>query len=184
MKTSLIITCFCIFTFAKCKKDNNEPEGQYFGYTKATVNGNIITYNKCAGSFLLNNPDSIGLSFERWEGLISKEAIGFQRVANFLSPQRIYKYNLNLTPIKLSSTYSTLRDDGDVLCDFYNIYEPDSLQNFITITSFNTQTKEIRGTFQATYLIDSSRVIAIGKCRPTAPDTIRIRNGEFYTKIF
>jgi hypothetical protein len=66
-----------------------------------------------------------------------------------------------------------------VICDVYYIYEPDSLWNYITVTAFNAQTKEIDGTFQATYLIDPSRM----KCKPSAPDTIRIRNGVFHTKI-
>lgn len=187
MKQQLIIVIiFSTFIFANCKKDSNEPEGNYFGYAKATINGNIITYNKCAANFLINNTDSIGLSFERWEGLILKEKIGFQKIyKNATNSQRIYKYTyVNNQIEKLSSGYYTLRDDGDVLCDVYDVYETDSLQNFITITSYNTQTKEIRGTFQATYLIDSARLATIGRCRATAPDTIRIRNGEFYTKFF
>jgi hypothetical protein len=184
MKKSLIITCFCIFTFAKCKKD--PPEEQYFGYAKAHINGTIVNFNKVRGNLLYNLEDSVSLNFEKWDGLVLKESISIQKIyKNTNNSQRIYKYSYSNNRIeKLSSAYYTLRDDGDVLCDVYNVYEPDSIQNFITITSFNTQTKEIRGTFQATYLIDSSRVIAIGKCRPTAPDTIRIRNGEFYTKIF
>jgi hypothetical protein len=179
MKTHILITCFFIFIFAKCKKDNNDPGGQYYGYAKAIVNGNLLTFNIARAGFFNNNPDSVGVIFEQWDGLIAKEVVSFgPMVKTILLNQKIFKA-VNGGSI-LTSNYSTLRDDGDVLCDFYNIYEPDSLQNFITITSFNTQTKEIRGTFQATYIIDTTRL----KCRLSAPDILLIRNGEFYTKIF
>ena len=180
MKILLKLVSFCIFIFAKCKKDI--PEEQYFGYAKAEINGTIVNFNKVRGNLLYNLEDSLALNFEKWDGLILKEAISIQKIYKRTNlPQRIYKYDYTAIRIeKLSSSYYTLRDDGDVLCDIYNVHEPDSLQNYITITSYNSQTKEIRGTFQATYLIDPTR----SKCRPGAPDTIRIKNGEFNTKIF
>lgn len=171
-----------MLVFAKCKKKVPEPDTKYFGYAKAEINGVIVNYNKVNGRLLYNLEDSISLNLEKWDGLILKQAIGIQKIfklTNLL--QRIYQYDYTATRIeKLSSSYYTLRDDGDVLCDIYNVHQPDSLQNHVTITSYNSQTKEIWGTFQATYLIDTTRL----KCRSNAPDTIKIRNGEFYTKIF
>lgn len=186
MKIQFIVASFLIFVFAKCKKDKLEPDGQYFGYAKGEINGVVVNYNKANGGLLYNLADSVSLNFEKWDGLILKESISVQKIYKQTNlPQRINKYDYTAIRIeKLSSSYYTLRDDGDVVCDVYNIYEPDSLQNYIIITSYNFQTKEIKGTFQATYLIDSSRVAGVGKCRPSAPDTIRIRNGEFHTKIF
>lgn len=171
-----------MFVFAKCKKEIPDQEGNYFGYAKAEINGVVVNYNKVRGTLLYNLEDSISLNLEKWDGLILKQAIGIQKIFKRTnSPQRVYPHDYSAVRIeKLSSSYNTLRDDGDVLCDVYNVYQPDSLQNYVTITAYNSQTKEIRGTFQATYLIDTSRV----KCYSNAPDTIRIRNGEFYTKIF
>jgi hypothetical protein len=186
MKNFLLPVLLCTFAFSTCKKDKAAPEGNYFGYAKAEINGVSVNYNKANGALLYNLNDSISLNFEKWDGSVLKESISIQKIYKGTNlSQRIYKYDYTETRIKkLSSGYYTLRDDGDVVCDLYNIYEPDSLQNYIIISSYNPQTKEIRGTFQATYLIDSARVATIGKCRATAPDTIRIRNGEFYTKIF
>ena len=180
MKKAVIIGCFFIFIFAKCKKES--LEAKYFGYAKAELNRIAINFNKVRGALLYNSEDSLSVSFEKWDGLILKESITILKIFKVTNTaQQIYKYDYTVNRVvKLSSGYYTFRDDGDVGCDTYNIYEPDSLQNNITITSFNSQTKEIKGTFQATYLIDPSRI----KCRPTAPDTIRIKNGEFYTKIF
>lgn len=181
MKNILLSACLCLFIFATCKKNNSEPEGNYYGYAKAEINGVPITFNKVRGGLLYNLNDSISLNFEKWDGLIQKEDFGFQKLYKFsTSSQRVFKYNYGAARIeKLSSSYYTLIG-GDVICDRYDIYEPDSMLNRITITSLNTQTNEISGTFQATYIIDPTRV----KCKPTAPDTLRIRNGEFYTKIF
>lgn len=180
MRHSLLLALCCIFVFAKCKKEKND--GNYFGYAKAELNGIAVTYNEIRGG-TSHNSDTSWLVFERWESLIPKEVMNFGSLVKTINlSQRIHKRNHGDNT--LTSNYYTLRDDGDIPCDDYNIYEPDSLQNFITITSFNPQTKEIKGTFQATYLIDSARVATKGKCRPSAPDTIRIRNGEFYTKIF
>lgn len=160
----------------KCKKD---PYADiYFGNGNATVNGNTIYFNKARANLINSNPDSISIGLEKWEGGIKKEGISFFRVkvSNNI-PQTTHKAvnGLNL----LISNYVTVIADGDVVCDFYNILEADSAQNYITITSYNSTTKEIRGIFQGTYLIDPNRT----KCNPAAPDTIRIRNGEFYTKI-
>jgi hypothetical protein len=180
MKQILLGACLCLFLFAKCKKDSTEPEGNYFGYAKADINGVTVNFNKVRGGLLYNLDDSISLSLEKWDGLLFKEQITFQKLFKWtINPQRIYKFPNNINRIqKLSSAYYTLSNGGDVICDVYDNYEPDSLQNYITITSFNSQTNEIRGTFQATYLIE------MPKCRTAAPDTLRIRNGEFYTKIF
>lgn len=180
MKKAVIISCFLIFIFATCKKDPLEEK--YFGYAKAELNGTVVNFNKVHGALFYNSEDSPSVSLERWDGLVLKESITIMKMFKVTNiAQRIHKYDYTVARlVKLSSAYDTFRDDGDVGCDKYNVYEPDSLQNYITITSFNSQTKEIKGTFQATYLIDQSRP----KCRTTAPDTIRIRNGEFYTKIF
>jgi hypothetical protein len=173
-----IIVLFIAFWMlgAKCKKD--DYDGIYFGYGKAIINGNTINFDKIRANLYNSNPDSISVVLERWTGGIKKEGISFFKIkVSSNSPQPIHKAisGLNL----LVSNYNTVTADGDVVCDYYYVFEPDSLQNHITITSFNSVTKEVRGVFQATYLIDPLRT----KCNPSAPDTIRIRNGEFYTKI-
>lgn len=180
IKKAVIICCFFIFIFAKCKKDPLEEK--YFGYAGAELNGITVNFNKVHGALFYNSEDSLSVSLEKWDGLVLKESFSILKIIKVPNiAQRIYKFDYTVNRVaKLSSGYYTFRDDGDVGCDSYNIYEPDSLQNYITITSFNSQTKEIRGTFQTTYLIDQSTP----KCRTTAPDTIRIKNGEFYTKIF
>lgn len=183
MRCLMLIGVMSLFIFAKCKKEKIDSTSNYFGYAKAEANGGLINYNKVKGTKSSTNSDSIGLSFQRWEGLILKEVISFGPLIKTLNQQQRIRKSIFGSNI-LTSNYGTLRDDGDVLCDYYNIYEADSLQNYIIITAYNPQTNEIKGTFRATYLIDFLRVATIGKCRLSTPDTIRIKNGEFYTKIF
>jgi hypothetical protein len=169
--------------FTQCKKDVLDTNVPYFGLAKATVNGTPTTFTKVRGFSEPNSFNEYGFSFNIFEGLINKAALSIGPLnPPVMGRKRIAKSTFGSKI--LTSTYFTLRDDGDVLCDKYNVYEPDSLNNFIDILAYNPQTKEIRGRFQITYLIDSTRLATIGRCRPTTPDTLRIQNGEFYTKLF
>jgi len=75
------------------------------------------------------------------------------------------------------ANYYTLQDDGDVLGDTYEVLE--SEDNFIAITAVNDAQTAISGTFQVTFVLDDSRPKVI----PSAPDTVRFTNGEFFTRI-
>lgn len=179
MKQIIILLFLSLFIFSKCKKEKDEVKNNYFGYAKAQINGQPFE-GKARGGFLYKNPDSLMLNFERWEGLILKEEIGFIKAAKS-GRQKVYKQDYTqITQTKLTSLYGTFSDDGDVICDHYNVFEADSITNHLTITSYNEATKEVAGTFDVTYIIDAARQ----KCNPSAPDTIRIRKGEFKTKIF
>ncbi|MDX1719239.1 MAG: hypothetical protein R3353_03705 [Salegentibacter mishustinae] len=78
-----------------------------------------------------------------------------------------------------AAIFATLAADGDVLCDVFEVYEPDSLTNTITITEFNEQTKEVSGTFNVTFIKDTER----RPCDPDAPEFVRFTNGEFHTEL-
>ncbi len=177
MKYILVTLCISFSIFAKCKKD--KWEGIYFGYAKAEINGVKVNF-KASGGLLYNLADSISLVFQKLDGFVLKESISIQKIYKGTNlPQSIHKVdNSTIRVESLSSAY--YMTDDDLICDIYDVYEPDSAQNYISITDFNSQTKEIKGIFQVTYLIDP----AWRKCNPAAPDTIRIRNGVFHTKVF
>lgn len=69
-----------------------------------------------------------------------------------------------------------LLSDGDVVGDFF--YTVDSEDNYIQIDSYNAETKEIKGSFQLT-LANARKP----RSSDALPDTLRFRNGRFYTKI-
>jgi len=101
---------------------------------------------------------------------------------NNLNLQTIYFYNkgdgtVNLDKNRVMSSFVTLSNDGDVLCHTYGVLESDSLNNWVKITKYDEKTKELSGEFSVTY-------IKTRECATLSyPDTIRIRNGVFHTKI-
>ena len=167
------------FSFVTCTKSNviNEQNDKYFGNCTIQKNGELNSY-KAYGQLYNNKPDSLILTFEKWNGIILKEGISFIKIYKILGRQKINK--TDFSNLKATSIFSTLPEDGDVLCDQYFVFERDSLINNITINSFNETTKEISGTFDVTLLVDLNRTI----CNLQRVDTVRIRNGIFNTKIF
>lgn len=65
--------------------------------------------------------------------------------------------------------------DYDLILGYYNVLEADS-SNFVTVLSYDTLSKEVKGTFDITFIV-AQRPYA------GAPDTIRLHNGVFHTKV-
>jgi len=71
--------------------------------------------------------------------------------------------------------FYTSISDGDVAGDVYNVLN--SEDNFIEIDDYKVSTKEIKGRFQITFIVESKRY------GHYLPDTLRFLNGRFHTKI-
>ncbi len=65
--------------------------------------------------------------------------------------------------------------DYDVIMAYYLVAESDS-SSFITVTSYDSLSGDIRGSFDATFAV-------YGRHDKSYPDTIRLRNGRFHTRI-
>jgi hypothetical protein len=99
---------------------------------------------------------------------------------NFVNvPQRVgtlnrfkpdYK-NLFCTTDTVGSTLT-----AKIRAGFSGTYKPRSWGNQLIITSFDTVTKEIKGTFFLRMNVDE-------RLSATGPDSINIRRGEFHTKL-
>jgi hypothetical protein len=74
------------------------------------------------------------------------------------------------------SYYSTLVDGGDVLGDVYDLVTEQE-DNYVEIEKLSG--KEIWGKFQLTFVKDTT----FGVADPSAPDTVRLTNGVFHTKL-
>lgn len=78
---------------------------------------------------------------------------------------------------EVSAIYS--REEGDVTIQSYKILDSPKENNYLQIDDYNKDTKEIKGRFQVVFIVDSPR-----KLRGNYdPDTIRLTNGVFHTKI-
>jgi hypothetical protein len=175
----LLYVILLVFLFS-CDKGRVEPASSYFGYGKATLNG--AQWNARARGFLLDGkPDSVVLVFENMQGDITKDEISFYKVSTQLIRQKVGKIDYSNLNKRLAARHAVLRPDGVIICTLYNVLEQDSLVNNITITSYDNATKEIRGTFEISFLMDTT---VYKSCNPNALDTVRVTNGEFHTKIF
>jgi|GEM_PF-1050623 len=75
-----------------------------------------------------------------------------------------------------SAFYGTLLSDGDVAGSFYNLNETDSIADYIQITSYNAQTREIKGILRGSYMVSHIDY------DPAAPDSVVV-NCVFETVI-
>jgi hypothetical protein len=66
--------------------------------------------------------------------------------------------------------------DADQPLGGYHILESDSSTNVVSLTAYDTLSKEIKGTFNLSFIVS-------GRPYPSYPDTIRLKNGQFSGKI-
>lgn len=78
----------------------------------------------------------------------------------------------------VGASYHTSVADGDVAGNSYDLFE-DNTPNFIEITEFDEVSREVKGRFNANFLID----LDFGKEDFSAPDTVRFSQGVFHTRI-
>ncbi len=171
-----IYVCLLMFIVA-CNKNNEEFK--YFGTATALFNGKTWKASKVRCS--INYPcykGKLGFSFYVYnnKGLL-RESLIFQKIPAVKGKYILGPVNYN-DPLCQDTTaksgYVTAQDDGDVLLDSYNAIP--STNNFFTIEDYNERTKELRGSFAVTFKIFSRQ-------DPNSPDTIRVTNGKFYTRI-
>lgn len=175
MKNLNFIIMILFIGLPSCKKETlSTIPDIYWGEVSATKNGESWTGKVYAGririesyGFFVTVDVYNGQEFMRERLILSK--IPYLEQAN-----TIHLVDTVLT----DASYGTLVDDGDVVGDIYKVIEGES-DNFVTITSYNEETKEVKGNFQVTFVFDETDT----KSDPTAPDTIRFTSGEFHTKI-
>lgn len=123
-----------------------------------------------------NNPynikDNIYIDLVKSNNNIRSEYIFISNISKKLIRQKIYVGFIDSDSI--ASRYITNDLEDDVGCDYYQVYEADTLNNWIQITKEVNNYGEIWGEFSVTYLKES------GCPDSPYPDTVRIRNGTFH----
>lgn len=174
MKKIFIFIYLAIFLIS-CAKDPQVsiPDGPWWGEASVQKNGGLWIgkpYAVVAKKFsdkIVINIDSLNNYYLR-----SKQLYFF----NIPILPGIYPIFDNIYQEEDSSVVSKyMYVDVDVLYGTYKVLESDS-SSFITITSYDSVSKELKGTFDVTFV----KEISPG---PNAPDTIRFRNGVFHTKV-
>ena len=173
MKYNILLIAV-VFIFWGCKKDPNK--GLYFGIASATFNGK--QWDAGTVRCNINVPcykGKLGFEFNVYNKQGLSETLVFEKIP-------IAKGNYSINPLNYNdplcndtvatASYSTSNDD--VAVDFYNVVPSSS--NYFTINNYNERTKELTGSFALTFKISTRQ-------SPNSPDTLKVTNGSFYTKI-
>lgn len=106
------------------------------------------------------------------------DGLGFQNIPSISGRYRLYKIDANNQDPAKTIAYFSTTVGGDATCDWYNVVEMDSVNNYIQVDSFDPGTGKVSGIFSAKLTVE------MPKCDPSAPDTLFFSNGVFYTKVF
>ncbi|MBX2889997.1 MAG: hypothetical protein KF734_03655 [Saprospiraceae bacterium] len=174
MKTLCTLACFLILFFS-CKKEPlpSEPQGPWWGDAAASKD-NIIWEARPYAVVSKNFPDRVSILIDSLDrNNFLRERLSFYRVPPIKGTYPVLDAPPGVEDSLVRSKFFYV--DVDILYGVYKILEADS-SSFITVTSYDTVSKELKGTFDVTFITEI-------KPYAGAPDTIRLRNGSFHTKV-
>ena len=176
MKSKYLALLFFGVAFFACQKEPGTPTEEpvtYWGTVSVNKNGNPWTVSPSV-SIHTKFENKLNLSFIEFDEYgFKKEKCGIFKV-----PAQPGTYSLHNTSIQVDDSLvgsSFIFRDDDVQLGYYDVLEADS-SSFVTITSYDSTTKEVKGSFDIIFKVAQSPF-------PGAPDTIRLQNGVFHTKI-
>lgn len=176
MKNLSFIVIILFIGLPSCKKENVSTISDiYWGEVSATKNGEPWTGKIFAR--LSNTRFNVIVDVYNEQKFL-REVFRIFKIPIQEQWNKIDSIKPNVDTALTRASYATLVDDGDVVGDIFNVLDGES-ENFVTITSYNEETNEVKGNFQVTFVFDETD----NKSDPTARDTIRFTNGEFHTKV-
>jgi hypothetical protein len=185
MKNLLIGATICCVWLSGCNKKQYQIESPTYGKTTVEINGK--EWKEDIKSVIYNNNDRFEFSAFKYKKVddvwVVFEILTFGDIRKNKNMQLIEKlqignpYTANLDSAYNWSSFGTTRDDGDVNCDYYRVWESDSTNNWIQITKEKDNYKEVWGTYSVTFLRES------GCASSPYTDTLRFRNGSFHFKF-
>lgn len=170
-----ITICLLLTFLFSCNKDF-KPD---FENGKAEALKNGTTWEGQARGLDNNQGYGVDMYYDVFnsEGFL-RQRLEFTRIPKTAGSYALYNTFDQNIGTKSASNYITVVSDGDVTGDLYLIVEDEDL-SFITVDSYDENTRWFRGTFQATYYFDPNRI----KYDPNAPDTIKFEMGDFEVKL-
>ena len=171
-----ILFLFLIATvFISCKKDPApvvEPS-PFWGEAAATINGKAWAAQPTAwvNPVHKNNWYIEIDSFDRFN--ILREGLNLKKIPFIPGTYPVVNTDSQVNDSLVGASFSYW--EGDLGLGYYTVLESDS-SSFVTLESYDPITKELRGRFDLTFIV-AHRPYA------GAPDTLRVRNGRFHTKV-
>ena len=156
----------------QCKK---EELPYYWGMATANLNGQSWTAKVHIGP----NPQNdkfFDIIIDRYNSeSFLRESLFVFEFRLMLGSQKIHRADANDSIYVAGCNYFTLTDDGDVLCDVYNVSASDTLFNHISLSRIDYMTRIVTGKFDLRLVIDR-----LPKCNPSAKDTLVFTDGTFF----
>lgn len=175
------ILVFFIVLIGACKKEPASlPDDGMYPYIGTVT----MKVNEEEFPFLPVIVNNYRLSGHADIAFISFSEEGFERKSLSFSaiPINTEKHSLvksnNQTVEIGEASYGTSLSDGDVAGNNYKLNDSDSIEDYFQFTSINEDTKEVRGIFQASFLVNKATAFD-----PSSPDTIIITDGVFETVL-
>lgn len=172
----LLIACpALLLTLFSCQKKSEPPidDSPYWGFATALKNGQPWHAEPYAFVNINHgNGLNVGITVLDNHGL-RREKIELSKVPFAPATSPVINTPPQIDDDKVGAVFLYL--DEDVILGYYEILEADS-SSFVTLISYDTLSKEVRGTFDLTF-------IAVHKPTPDAPDTLRLRDGVFHTRV-
>lgn len=171
-----------------CKKNVDPLPSYYWGNVNAQKNGQdwmsepegwtLTLYGVVETRGARIKKDSFALLIDKFnENNEMRERIGISGIPMKIGKYTIYtateaiNYDRDTVPM---ASFTLSDQDGDVLIGYYDVLETE--QNNISVDVIDTIKNEVRGKFNITFINAYPKVGAI-------PDTIRFKNGVYFTKI-
>ena len=135
----------------------------------------IISILSCEKNSIFDNDGFYGVGKARLDEVEWKGKTGIFKAKKYYFPDTC----VGIYPTYLDTLYNFSYQEfkGDAALENYSIIEADS-NNYVEIKELNMKTGDVRGSFQARVISDSS-----WPSNGSIPDTIDITNGSFYGKI-
>jgi hypothetical protein len=176
MKKLFFLLYIVLFCFASSCDKNEEPipEKEFFFWGETTALQNGESWEACPFSdFDLADGEKFNLVSDV---LINNnflvESLGFIKIPFSLGTYTVTS-ELPINNNEQVGGFFSFQHDDEIRAG-YEVTEADN-SNFLTITSYDSTTLELKGTFDLTFLKTSGS--------SEYPDTVRFTNGEFHTKI-
>jgi hypothetical protein len=173
MKNILFFSLFVLLI--ACKKEITKPAlpEDYYGTASAERNGKPWSAHPTCWIDVIGQSNLVVQLDSFWQDFYFKEQVSIYGIPPILGTYKVYKLSTQ-TVDKLYSVLSMW--DADQPLGGYTILESDSSTNLVTLTKYDTLTKEIKGTFNLTFVVS-------GRPYPSYPDTIKMKNGQFFGKL-
>jgi hypothetical protein len=188
MKNNNVYFILFFVLLLSCRKEKIALPSYYWGNANAEKNGKdwaseqknwtLTVYGILESRGARMKKDSFALLIDNFnENNAMRERIGVSGIPIRIGTYKVFNsteaVNYDRDTLTMAS-FTLSEQDGDVQSGYYNVLE--TAQNIISVDVLDTISNEVRGKFNVTFINKYPK-------SGLAPDTIRFKNGVYYTKI-